>query len=355
MRTAYSPQQLKSRVGTWFSPCVWRCVSRNMSQMRSYSSRADMSHRLFQRDRGRCTFGIVARPRLRPMASWPSDATGHVDGPVFRLREAADRRVHPLLDPSPPVPRNLLPREPAGPGGRSVHPGIGLHRLAPLHAADEAAAAGSAGGGATRRTNATGVPDATDGPDAGPANGTGPASPAGATAPADGRPLATRIPILFAVGGPKGPFLPLPAVLLLLFEPREQSRRRTERPEFEDDLAMFFVFRDEEHPPTLRDHVDGLLERDLVVAFPFLAAWEVEPFHIEEEDPSPSLPHPSFSLFDERFFREGHRFEDDVLQRAVPDDLIAAVEDRLVRLGEDDAHLPHLIDLHPSRPTPRAG
>src|SRR6059058_3923719 len=199
MRTAYSPQQLKSRVGTWFSPCVWRCVSRNMSQMRSYSSRADMSHRLFQRDRGRCTFGIVAPPRLRPMAYWPPGATGNVHGSVFRLREAADRRVHRLLDLGPPIHRNLLP----------------------------------------------GVPDASDGPDAGPADGTSAASPAAGTAPADGRPLATRIPILFAVGGPKGPFLPLPAVLLLLFEPREQSRRRTERPEFEDDLAMFFVFRDE--------------------------------------------------------------------------------------------------------------
>src|SRR5881409_210191 len=184
-------------------------------------------------DGGRCTFGMVARSRLRPMASWPSGATGTVDGSIFRLREEADRRVHRVLDPSPPIPRNLLPGEPAGPGGRSVHPGIGLHRLAPLHAADEATAAGTAGIGATGGTNATGVPDASDGPDAGPADGTSAASPAAATAPADGRPLATRIPILFAVGGPKGPFLPLPAVLLLLFEPREQSRRRTERPEFE--------------------------------------------------------------------------------------------------------------------------
>src|SRR2546425_6854802 len=154
-----------------------------MSQTRSYSSRADMGNRFFQRDRGRCTFGIVARPRLRPMASWPPGATGHVDGPGLRLREAADRRVHRVLDPGPPLRRSLLPGEPAGPGGWSVHPGSGLHRLPPLHAADEATAAGTAGRGATRETNATGIPDATDRPDAGPAHGTGAASPPGATAP----------------------------------------------------------------------------------------------------------------------------------------------------------------------------
>src|SRR2546422_1169981 len=204
MKTAYSPQQLKSRVGTWFSPCVWRCVSRNMSQTRSYSSRADMRDHLFQRDRGRCTFGIVARPRLRPMASWPPGTTGHVDGSAFRLREAADRRLHRVLDLGPPIPRSLLPRELAGPGGWSVHPGGGLHRLRSLHAANEATAARTPGGGATRVTNATGVPDATDGADAGPANGTGAASPAAATAPPDGRPLATRFPIFLAVRGPNG-------------------------------------------------------------------------------------------------------------------------------------------------------
>src|SRR2546425_4238199 len=212
MKTAYSPQQLKSRVGTWFSPCVWRCVSRNMSQTRSYSSRADMGNRFFQRDRGRCTFGIVARPRLRPMASWPPGATGKVDGSVFRLREAADRRVHRLLDLGPPVPRNLLPGERAGPGGWFVRPGIGLHRLRSVHAADEATAAGTAGSGATDGTNATGVPDATDGLDVGPANGTGAAGPAAATAPPSGRPLATRFPIFLPGPGPKGPFFPLPAV-----------------------------------------------------------------------------------------------------------------------------------------------
>src|SRR3989449_8030007 len=296
MKTAYSPQQLKSRVGTWLSPCVWRCVSRNMSQTRSYSSRADMRDRFFQRDRGRCTFGIVAGPRLRPMASWPTGARGHVDGSVFRLREATDRRLHRVLDLGPPIPRSLLPGEPAGPGGWSVHPGSGLPRLPPLHAADEATAAGTPGGGATRETNATGVSDATDGPDAGPANGTGAASPAAATAPADGRPLATRFPIFLGVRGAKRPFFPLPAVLLLLPEPREQPGRRTERPELEDHLAMFLVLRHEEHPPALRDDIDRLLERNLVVAFHLLATREVAPFHTEEEDSSAGLALPTFAV-----------------------------------------------------------
>src|SRR5213080_1690772 len=327
MKTAYSPQQLKSRVGTWLSPCVWRCVSRNMSQTRSYSSRADMRDRFFQRDRGRRTFGIVARPRLRPMASWPTGLTGHVDGSVFRLREATDRRLHRVLDLGPPIPRSLLPGEPAGPGGWSVHPGSGLPRLPPLHAADEATAAGTPGGGPTRETNAT------DGPHAGPANGTGAASPAATTAPADGRPLATRFPIFLAVRRPKRPFLALPAVLLLLLEPREQSGRRTKRPELEDDLAMFLVLRHEEHPPALRDDIDRLLERNLVVAFPLLATREVEPFHIEEEDSSAGLPHPSFALLDERPLCKGHGLEDDVLEGAVADDLVATIEDGLVRFG----------------------
>src|SRR5207237_6698776 len=45
MRTANSPQQLKSRVATWFSPWVWRCICVNISQMPSYSSCADMGDR----------------------------------------------------------------------------------------------------------------------------------------------------------------------------------------------------------------------------------------------------------------------------------------------------------------------
>src|SRR3989449_4550112 len=198
MKTAYSPQQLKSRVGTWFSPCVWRCVSRNMSQTRSYSSRADMRDRFFQRARGRCTFGIVARPRQSPVVSWPLWTQGERHGSVFRLREARDRRLHRVLDLGPPIPRSLLPGDPAGPGGWSVHPGSGLHRLPPLHAADEATAAGTAGSGATGETNATGGPDATDGPHASPPNGAGAANPAAATPPPAGRPLATPVPIFLA-------------------------------------------------------------------------------------------------------------------------------------------------------------
>src|SRR5437867_11764258 len=148
-----------------------------MSQTRSYSSRADMSNRLFQRDRGRCTFGIVARTRLRPVASWPPVATGNVDGSVLRLREAADRRVHRLLDFGPPLPRSLLPGERTGPGGWLVYPGIGLHRPTPLHAADEAAAAATRGSGATGATSGTGVPDATGRRDAISTTGTSAASP----------------------------------------------------------------------------------------------------------------------------------------------------------------------------------
>src|SRR3989449_6579908 len=173
-----------------------------MSQTRSYSSRADMSNRLFQRDRGRCTFGIVARTRLRPVASWPPVATGNVDGSVLRLREAADRRVHRLLDFGPPLPRSLLPGERTGPGGWFVYPGIGLHRLPPLHAADEATAAGTAGSGATGGTNSKSVPDATGGPDAIPANGTGAASPAAANTPPGNRAVATPTPTLLAGLGP---------------------------------------------------------------------------------------------------------------------------------------------------------
>src|SRR2546426_6872989 len=121
---------------------------------------------------------MVARSRLRPMASWPPGATGTVDGSIFRLREEADRRVHCVLDLGPPIPRSLLPGEPAGPGGWSVHPGSGLHRLPPLHTADEATAAGTAGNGGKRATKVTGGTEATDGPPASPATGDGPGSPA---------------------------------------------------------------------------------------------------------------------------------------------------------------------------------
>src|SRR2546428_492764 len=265
---------------------------------------------------GRCTFGIVARSRLGPMASCSPPAKRAIDGPGLCFRETANRRVHRLLDFGFPVRGLVLQRGPTRPGGRALRPLLGVHRIAALHPAYEAKATGA---------------------------------PAGRTA--DGRSLA----ILLSIWRAQRAFLPLPAVLLLLLEPRKQSRRRTERPELEDDLAMFLVLRDKEHPLALRNHIDRLLERNLVVAFPFLAAGKIEPFHVEEEDPSPGLPHPSFALLDERLLCECHGLEDDVLEGAVPDDLVAAMEDGLVRFGEDDPHLPDLIDLHPGRPTSRAG
>src|SRR6266480_803745 len=142
---------------------------------------------------------------------------------------------------------------------------------------------------------------------------------------------------------------------LLAWLKNEKEHRRADRPEFEDDLAVFLVLRFQEHTFPLVDHVDRLLERNLVVVFPFLTSREVEPFHVEEEEPPPGLPHPSLPLFDERLLRQGHGFEDGVLQGAVPDDLIAAGEDGFVRIREDDPNLTDLIDLHPTCRTPGAG
>src|SRR2546428_9263538 len=141
--------------------------------------------------------------------------------------------VHRLLDFGFPVRGLVLQRGPTRPGGRALRPLLGVHRIAALHPAYEAKATGA---------------------------------PAGRTA--DGRSLA----ILLSIWRAQRAFLPLPAVLLLLLEPRKQSRRRTERPELEDDLAMFLVLGDEEYPLALRNDIDGLLKRNLVVAFPFLAA-----------------------------------------------------------------------------------
>src|SRR6266566_2256571 len=63
---------------------------------------------------------------------------------------------------------------------------------------------------------------------------------------------------------------------------REQSRRCAERSKLEDDPAMRFVLRDEEYALAFWDHVDCLFERNLVVAFPLLAAGEIEPFHVQQ-------------------------------------------------------------------------
>src|SRR5437879_5819900 len=269
--------------------------------------------------------------------------TGERHGPGLRFREAANRRVHRLLDSGPPLPRPVLRQRSSGPSGRVGHPRLRVHRLSPIHSTAEEEAERAPRGPRGRPADAASAGH--------PAASTDATAAAVAADEADARPLA----ILFPVRRAQCALLPLPAVLLLLLEPRKQSRRRTERPELEDDLAMFLVLRDKEHPLALRNHIDRLLERNLVVAFPFLAAGKIEPFHVEEEDPSPSLPPPSFAFLNERPLCDGHWLEEDVLEGAVPDDLVAAMEDGLVRFGEDDPHLPDLINLHPGRAPSRAG
>src|SRR5439155_26894215 len=232
---------------------------------------------------------------------------------------------------------------PARPSRRVVRPRLRVHRLPPLHATAEAEAAGAPRGSRGRPADAAG------------ASNSAPSEGAIAAFDAGDQATARSLAILFAVRGAQGALLAFPAVLLLVLEPRQQPRRRAERPELEDDLAVFLVLRFQEHAFALVDDVDRLLERDFVVAFPFLTAREVEPFHVEEEEPPPGLPHPSFPLFDERLLRERDRFEDGVLQGAISDDLIATGEDGFVRIREDDPHLTDLIDLHPTCRTPGVG
>src|SRR3989475_9461656 len=287
-----------------------------MSQMPSYSSTADMRNPARKRLPWRCTFGIVAPVRLGPMASCPGAVTGANDGRCLRFLEEADCGLHLLLASGPPLRGLLLQREPTRPSGLAVRPLPRIHRVVPLHSTDEAKATGPPAGRGT-----------------------------------EWRPLT----IFFSVRRAQRALLPLAAVLLLVLEPREQSRRRTERPELEDDLAMLRVLRLQEDAFPFVEHVDRFLERDLVVAFPFLASGEVEPLHVQEEEPPPGLPHPSLPLLHERLLRQGHGFEDGVLEGAVSDDLIAAGEDGLVRIGEDDPHLTDLIDLHRTCRTPGAG
>src|SRR5439155_396117 len=129
--------------------------------------------------RGRCTFGTVAIARLGPMASWPPGVTGAGDRARLRFREAADRRLCPLLDPGPPLPGHPLSRGSAGPSRRPGHPGNRLPRIPPVHTADEAEAEGPKGGRGPRETDARGLSDATDDPDASAA-AAGRASPGGA-------------------------------------------------------------------------------------------------------------------------------------------------------------------------------
>src|SRR5207244_12684376 len=61
-----------------------------MSQMPLYSSTADMGNRTRKRLPWRCTFGMVARLRMGPMASCPPRQTARTMGRVF---DFAKRRI----------------------------------------------------------------------------------------------------------------------------------------------------------------------------------------------------------------------------------------------------------------------
>src|SRR5437773_12035497 len=61
-----------------------------MSQMPLYSSTADMGNRTRKRLPWRCTFGMVARLRMGPMASCPPRQTARTTGRVF---DSAKRRT----------------------------------------------------------------------------------------------------------------------------------------------------------------------------------------------------------------------------------------------------------------------
>src|SRR5437773_1786246 len=82
----------------------------------------------------------------------------------------------------------------------------------------------------------------------GPADAAGASNPApseGAIAASNAGDQATArsLAVLFAVRGAQGALLAFPAMLLLVLEPREQTRRRAERPELEHDLAVLLVLR----------------------------------------------------------------------------------------------------------------
>src|SRR6266516_1162315 len=239
-----------------------------------------------------------------PMASFAVSRCGP-RGPRLGFRQAADRRVHRVLARRRLRDLRPLQGEPPRAGGH-FHPGVRLYDVRRIHGSDEAEAAG-----ATR----------------------------GVQAP---RTLAVR----FAVRGSQGAFVALPAVFLLVLEPREEAGRGAERPELEDHLAVLLVLRLQEYPPAFGDHIDRLLERNLVEPFPFLAARQIKPVGIEEEEAPSGLPHPSLPRVHERLLRHGDRLIDFILELAIPDDLVAAGEDRLVRLREDDADLADLVDLH---------
>jgi hypothetical protein len=144
-------------------------------------------------------------------------------------------------------------------------------------------------------------------------------------------------------------------MLLLVLQPREEAGRGPEGPELEYDLAVLRVLRLKLDPLALMDHVNRLFEGDLVVMLALLAAREVHPRHVEEEEPSSRLPHPPLPRLDQGLLRKGDGLEDRVVQGAVSDDLVVAREDGLVRVREDDAHLTDLIDLHLCGRTPGPG
>src|SRR2546428_5673009 len=149
--------------------------------------------------------------------------TGEKHGPGLRFREAANRRVHRLLGSGLPLPRPVLRQRSSGPSGRIIHPRLRVHRLSPIHSTAEEEAARASRGPRGRSADASGADY--------PAASTDATAATVAADEADARSLA----ILFPVRRAQCAFLPLPAVLLLLLEPRKQSRRRTERPELEDD------------------------------------------------------------------------------------------------------------------------
>jgi len=78
---------------------------------------------------------------------------------------------------------------------------------------------------------------------------------------------------------------------------------------------LLLVLRDEEHALPFRNHVDRLFERNLVISFPFLAAGEIEPFHVQQEESPTGLPDPASRCSTSVFFVR-RRFEDEVLERA---------------------------------------
>src|SRR6266516_6869716 len=241
-----------------------------------------------------------------PMASFAVSRCGP-RGPRLGFRQAADRRVHRVL--ARRRLRDLRPLQGKPPrAGGHLHPGVRLHDVRRVHGSDEAETAGAARGVEAPRT------------------------------------LAVR----FAVRGSQGAFVALSAVYLLVLEPREEAGRGAERPELEDHLTVLGVLGLQQHPPAFWHHIDRLLAGNLVEPLPFLATLEVEPVGIQEEEAPSGLPHPSLPRIHERLLRHGHRLVDLILEFAIPDDLVAAGEDRLVRFRQDDADLTDLVDLHPA-------